>query len=438
MLRSSHIELEHLLLGLSREAKCFAAQVMRDYGLTIQKLREEARRLSEAVRRTSEAVSPIEKAAHDLTRDAREGKLEPLIGREREVERALYILSRRTKNSPVLIGAAGVGKTAIVRGLAQLFADGTVPPALADRAILAIHATELIAPRGPAGKPFQLVSPSQAILCVEGLFDLAGTGSGWGVTEAIRILEPHLSHGVLQCIATGTPEGLLLTIEKAEGLGRHFEVIRVSPSGEDEALRIVLSAKEQLEKFHGVVFEEGAIRVATAASRRFLFGRQLPDRVIDLLDEAGARARMRRETESAELIALRQRIRRITRAVESAIANLEPEKARQWAEEERSERQNLSRLRDELGQKPAQGSTITPEDILEVVAERASAPVTSVRQLIEREADGEWERIAKTLAEGISAEGHEWLACLASYLAGCSAEDAEKLAQAIRAAKTTR
>jgi ATP-dependent Clp protease ATP-binding subunit ClpA len=156
--------------------------------------------------------------------------LEPLIGREREVERALYILSRRTKNSPVLIGPAGVGKTAIVRGLAQRFADGAVAPALADRSILSIHATELIAPRGPAGKPFQLVSPSQAILCVEGLFDLAGTGSGWGVTEAIRILEPHLSHGVLQCIATGMSEGLLLTIEKAEGLSRHFEVIRVGPA----------------------------------------------------------------------------------------------------------------------------------------------------------------------------------------------------------------
>jgi ATP-dependent Clp protease ATP-binding subunit ClpA len=147
---------------------------------------------------------------------------------------------------------------------------------LADRSILAIHATELIAPRGPAGRPCQLASPGQAILCVEGLFDLAGTGSGWGVTEAIRILAPHLSHGVLQCIATGTPEGLLLTIERAEGLARHFEVIRVGPSSEDEALRVVLSAKEQLEKIHGVVFEEGAIQVATAASRRFLFGRQPP------------------------------------------------------------------------------------------------------------------------------------------------------------------
>jgi ATP-dependent Clp protease ATP-binding subunit ClpC len=156
--------------------------------------------------------------------------------------------------------------------------------------------------------------------------------------------------------------------------------------------------------------------------------------VIDLLDEAGARARMRRETESAELIALRQLIRRIARAVESAIANLDLEKARQWAEEERSERQNLSRLRDEPAQKPVQASTITPEDILEVVAERASASVASVRQTIEREADEEWERITKTLATGISAEGHEWLA----RLAGCSDEEAEKLAQAIRTARNTR
>jgi ATP-dependent Clp protease ATP-binding subunit ClpC len=182
----------------------------------------------------------------------------------------------------------------------------------------------------------------------EGLFDLAGTGSGGGVTEAIRILEPHLSHGV------------------------HRD-----------------SAKEPLEKFHGVVFGAGAIRVATAASRRFLFDRQLPDRVIDLLDEVGARARMRRETESAELIALRQRIRRIAREVEGAIANFEFEKDRQWAEEERSGRRNLSRLRDEIAQKPAQASTVTPEDILEVVAELASVPVASVRQLIEPEADGE-------------------------------------------------
>jgi hypothetical protein len=124
--------------------------------------------------------------------------------------------------------------------------------------------------------------------------------------------------------------------------------------------------------------------------------------------------------------------------MENAIARHEFEKAREWAEEERSERQNLTRLREEIAQKPAQGSTVTPEDILEVVAERASAPVGSVRQMIEREADGEWERIVKTLAAGISAEGHEWLACLASYLAGCSDEEAEKLAQAIRAAKNTR
>jgi ATP-dependent Clp protease ATP-binding subunit ClpC len=434
-LRSPRIELEHVLLGFSRESNCFATKVMQDYGLTRQKLQEEAERLSEAAPRTSEAVSPIEKAAHDLTQDAREGKLEPLIGRDREVERALHILSRRTKNNPVLIGPSGVGKTAIVAGLAQRFADGAVPPALADRPILAIDATQLIAPRGPSGKPFQLASPGQAILCVEGLFDLAGTGSGWGVTEAIRILEPHLSHGVFQCIATGTPDGLLKTLEKAEGLSRHFEVIRVSPSGEDEALRIVSGAKEHLERFHGVNFGEGTIQVAIAASLRFLVGRQLPDRVIDLLDEAGARVKMLRETEPAELIAVRQRIRRITREMESAIANHKFETARQWAEEEKSERQSLSRLREEFARQPPHGNTVTPNDILEVVAERAGTPVASIRQVIERDADGDWERTVKTLAGGISTVGHEWLACLASYLVDCSGEEAEKLAQAILAVK---
>ena len=434
-LRSPRIELEHLLLGLSRETSCFAAKIMADYGLTGGKLQEEAKRSSEPSPKSTEAVSPIEKAARDLTEAAREGRLEPLIGREREVQRALHILSRRTKNNPVLIGPSGVGKTAIVAGLAQLFADGAVPPALADRPILTIDATQLIAPRGPAGKPFQLTGASKAVLCVEGLFDLAGTGSGWGVTEAIRILEPHLAYGVSQCIATGTPEGLRQTLERAAALARHFEVVQISPPSEEEALRVVSGAKEQLERFHRVAVGEGTIQAALAASRRFLMGRQLPDRVIDLLDEAGARIKMRRESEPAEVIALRQRIRRITREMESAIANHEFDKARQWAEEEKKERQGLARLREEFARQAAHGNTITPEDILEVVAERAGAPVATIRQVMKQEAEGDCDRIAKALAANIPAEGHEWLACLAAYLADCPAEEAEKLAQAIQAAK---
>jgi ATP-dependent Clp protease ATP-binding subunit ClpC len=431
-LQHKSIEMEHLLLGLTREKESFAAKIMLVHGLTKQRLKEEVNR-PQPPARPPDAVSYIEKSTRDLTAAAREGKLEPLIGRTREVERALHILSRRTKNNPVLIGEAGVGKTAIVAGLAQRFADATVSAALASRPILTIDATQLIAPRGPERKPFQLTSESNAILCVEGLFDLAGTGSGWGVTEAIRILEPHLSHGVLQCIATGTPAGLRQTLEKAEALARHFEVIQVLPPDEAGARTIVATSKQQLERFHGVVIGEDATDAALAASRRFLSHRQLPDRVIDLLDEAAARVKMRRETEPAEIVEIRQKVRAIIREMENAIGNHEFEKARFWSDQEKQERQNLFRLRQQIAQ-PVR-NTVTPKDILEVVAERAGAQLEVVRRVMQEEAPADFERISKALAGQIPPEGNEWVTAFAAYLAECSEEQVEKMTQALREAK---
>jgi ATP-dependent Clp protease ATP-binding subunit ClpC len=431
-LQQKSIDTEHLLLGLTRDQESFAAKVMLVHGLTKQKLKEEVNR-PKPPERSPDAVSHIEKTARDLTAAARRGELEPLIGRGREIDRALHILSRRTKNNPALIGEAGVGKTAIVAGLAQRVADETVFAGLAKRPILTIDATQLIAPRGPERKPFQLTSESNAFLCVEGLFDLAGTGSGWGVTEAIRILEPHLSHGVLQCIATGTPAGLRQTLEKAETLARHFEVIQVLPPDEAEARTIVAGSKQQLERFHGVVIGEEAIDAALVASRRFLSHRQLPDRVIDLLDEAAARVKMRRETEPAEVIEIRQKVRAITSEMENAIANHEFEKARFWSEQEKQERQNLLRLRAQFAQ-PAR-NTVTPEDIFEVVAERAGARLELVQRVMQDEAPADFERISKELARQIPAEGNEWVAAFAAYLADCSEEQVEKLIEALKATK---
>jgi ATP-dependent Clp protease ATP-binding subunit ClpC len=431
-LQQQSIDTEHLLLGLTRDEESFAAKVMLVHGLTKQKLKEEVNR-PKPPERPQDAVSHIEKTARDLTAAAREGRLEPLIGRGREIERALHILSRRTKNNPALIGESGVGKTAIVAGLAQRFADDTVFAGLGNRPILTIDATQLIAPRGPERKPFQLTSESNAILCVEGLFDLAGTGSGWGVTEAIRILEPHLSHGVLQCIATGTPAGLKQTLEKAEALARHFEVIQVLPPDEAEARRIVAESKQQLERFHSVVIGEAAIDAAVAASRRFLSHRQLPDRVIDLLDEAAARVKMRRETEPVEVIEIRQKVRRITGEMENAIANHEFEKARFWAEQEKQERQNLARLREQFAQPVP--NTVTPEDVLEVVAERAGARLEVVKRVIQEEAPADFERVSQALASQISSEGNEWVSAFAAYLADCSEEQIEKLLQTLQTMK---
>lgn len=433
-LNQNHIGAEHLLLGLSREEACLAAKVMVEHGLTRQKLQEEAARAAEKPGLPrSEELTPIEKVARDLGAATRSGELAPLIGRDREVERLMRILSRRTRNNAALIGESGVGKTAIVQGFAQRVIDSNVKSYLAGRPILSIDAAQLIAPRRPDKKLFQVTTENHVILCVEGLFDLAGTGSGWGVTEAIRVLEPHLSHGELQCIATGTPAGLRQTNERAAALARHFEVIHVLPPAEEEARRIVLAAKDQLEKFHAVVFGEDAVDMALAASRRFLPHRQLPERAIDLLDEAGARVKLRRETEPSEIVHIRQHLRRIAREMENAIGNHEFEKARRCSEEEKVERAKLMRLKEEFG--PIRDNRVTAQDVIEGVAGRIGIPVAAIQRLLAKESEEELERISKQLIPHLPAEGQDWVAGLAAYLAACSSEEAEKLAEAIRAAK---
>jgi|SRR5579871_75646 len=433
-LNQKQIGPEHLLSGLCRAEKSAGAKYMVELGLTVEKLKQEAEKAAESTAaRASETLSPIEKASRDLSAAARAGQLGPLVGREREVERALQILYRRTRNNPALIGESGVGKTAILEGLAQRIVDSGVASTFANRPILAIDATQLIAPRGPERKPFQLTTQGNVILCIEGLFDLAGTGSGWAVTEAIRILEPHLSHGIVQCIATGTPAGLRQTLDKAEALARHFEVIQILPPDESETLQIIETRKEQLARFHRVIFGDGAIETAVTVARQFLFDRQLPERVIDLLDEAGARAKLRCETEPAEIVAARQRIRRVQREMENAIGNHDFEAARKWAEEEKTEREILAAFQEKFKQS-APSNVVTPDDIVGAAADRANASIVAVRKVLEQGNEEELTGIVKAVA-GVVPEGSAWIPFLAAYLAGCTPDDLEKLIAAIRAAK---
>src|SRR6202162_3504055 len=300
-LNQKDVAVVHLLLGLLREEKCAASKILVKAGLTASQLRQEAIRLSPAS--TSSAgpakLSSLTEGCRDLTAAARDGNLSPLIGRERELERTIQILSRRTKSTPVLIGEAGVGKNTIVHGLAQRIADGVVPASLAERPILAIDASSLLSDEG--AKLSAITNERNAILYVRGLFDLAGKGAGWGAMEAMHVLEPHLAHGTLQCIATGTPLGFRQTMERAEAPAGHFEVVAVLPPSEEETVRIISGVKEQYEKFHGVVVTNEAIEAAVSASRWFLRHRHLPDRAIDLIDEAGARVKLRCERQPREL-----------------------------------------------------------------------------------------------------------------------------------------
>ena len=206
------------------------------------------------------------------------------------------------------------------------------------------------------------------------------------------------------------------------------------PPNEEEAIHIVSGVRERYEKFHGVVGTNEAIEAAVSASRWFLRHRHLPDRAIDLIDEAGARVRLRCDSEPREIVEIRKRIRLITRQMEYAIANHEFDKARLFSEEERKERQNLQRLREELTQNP-QSNIITPENIVEAVAGRAGVPFSVVKSVLQVKEAEQLELIAKDLAAQIPVGCREWVESLAAYLASCSAEEAEKLAQAIRVAK---
>jgi ATP-dependent Clp protease ATP-binding subunit ClpC len=430
-LHQKHIGAEHLLLGIVRQETCLAAKILLAFGIAPQQLKEEVARSAQVPPPKLAPAAPLIENVRDLTAAARSGGVPPLVGRESELERAIHILSRRTRNNPVLIGEAGIGKNAIVQGLAQRIVDGDVPPVLADRAILAIDAGSLIAPN--RGSQLPAISGSNAILYVQGLFDLAAKGSGWGVMEAIHILEPHLAEGRLQCIATGSPFGLRMTLERAETLARHFEVVAVLPPSEQEAIRIVAGVKPQYETFHGVTITDEAVEAAVFASRWFLRHRHLPDRAIDLIDDAGARVKLRRETEPREMAEIRRRIRLITRQMENAIANHQFDKARFYGDEERRELQSLQQLSDQLKQDPP-SNNVTADDLVEAVAARAGVPVASVRSVLTLRDVGQLELIAKGLSMQIPA-GHAWAEGLSAYLASCSGEEAEKLADAIRSVK---
>jgi ATP-dependent Clp protease ATP-binding subunit ClpC len=445
-LNHAHIGTEHLLVGLLQEETELAAQIMTEQGLTLAKLREEAAKsvppppdlppLPKSYLRSLRAEPGLESGERpgidqqfrDLTALAANGLLGPLIGRERELERIIRILSRRTRKNAVLIGEPGVGKTAIVEGLAQRIAKKAVPGALAERTMLAIDAGALIAPRSAP----DLAGHPGAILFVHGLFDLASAGATWGLLEAIRILEPLLSRSGLQCIATGTPAGYRETVAKAAVLALHFEAAPVVPPHENEAIEILRGVKHQYEKHHDVTIGDEAIEAAVLASGRFLRHRFLPDRAIDLLDEAAALVSLGRSAGSSpEEREIRRHIRIHARKMENAIANHEFGRAREHEEEERKSRQQLLELEERKAAGPP-GNVVTPRDIAEVAAALMGAPLPVVENVMRQPDPGRVEQIAHELA-ALVPQGREWLEPLAAYLAGCTEEEAVRLAAAIRA-----
>ena len=308
--------------------------------------------------------------------------------RDRELERAIQILCRRTKNNPVLIGEPGVGKTAIVEGLAQRIADGDVPPFLADKRILSLDLSLIVAGTKYRGQfeerlktiMKELMESQNAIIFIDELHTLVGAGSAEGSLDAANILKPALSRGEIQCIGATTPGEYRKSVEKDRSLERRFQSVKVGAPNEDDAIRVLQGVRDRYEKFHAVSYTDEAVRYAVYLSNRYIPDRFLPDKAIDLLDEAGARVKLRQAMLPDEVSEVQKRVKFITHRMETAIANHEFEKARFYSEEERKEKEHLRVLREKLKIDDSSTGVVTREDIEEVVARWTGIAVTSIKE----------------------------------------------------------
>src|ERR1700684_3080445 len=389
-LNHKHIGTEHLLLGLLREEKCFAAEILHERGLRLSTIREELQRSqSEKVQTTRPKESSLlAEFSRDLTQAAMDNSLDPLIGRDYELERVVQILCRRTKNNPVLIGEPGVGKTAIVEGLAQKIAEGDVPSFLADKRILALDLSLIVASTKYRGQfeerlktiMKELMENQNAIIFIDELHTLVGAGSAEGSLDAANIVKPALSRGEIQCIGATTPAEFRKSIEKDRSLERRFQAVKVPPPNEEDAIKIIMGIKERYEKFHAVSYTDDAISFSVSHSNRYIPDRFLPDKAIDLIDEAGARVKLRQTTLPEELTEVQKRIKFIVHRMENAIANHEFEKARFYSDEERKERENLRALRDKYHLDDSSAGIVGKEDIEDVVSRWTGVPITSIKE----------------------------------------------------------
>ncbi len=389
-LSHKHIGTEHMLLGLLREEKSVAAEILRERGLRLSGVREELGRGAPDKPNSSRSKEPLSlvEFSRDLTEAAANDTLDPLIGRDIEIERMIQILCRRTKNNPVLIGEPGVGKTAIVEGLAQRIVNNKVPPQLMDKKILALDISLIVAVTKYRGQfeerlktiMRELVENRNLIVFIDELHTLVGAGSAEGSLDAANILKPALSRGEIQCIGSTTPYEYRRSIEKDRSLERRFQAIKVMPPSERESVTILHGIKERYESFHQLKYTDEAIDASVYLSNRYIPDRFLPDKAIDLLDEAGARVKLRATSVPEEMLNVQRRIRVIDNRIENAISVQEFEKAARWRLEEDLEQENLQIIKERFKVKTTTPLKVTREDIEEVIAKWTGIPMSNIHE----------------------------------------------------------
>jgi ATP-dependent Clp protease ATP-binding subunit ClpC len=406
-LNHSYVGTEHLLLGLLREEKGIAAQVLTDAGVNLEQARAETLRLlgsempatpagggtgAQPTPPKSEKKSKTPALDHfcrDLTQLAAEGALDPTIGRQKEIERVMEILSRRKKNNPVLIGEPGVGKTAIVEGLAQLIAGGQCPDALKDHRVLSLDMAAVIAGtkyRGQFEERLKAVINEIAqnkniILFIDELHTLVGAGAAEGAVDASNMLKPALARGELQCVGASTLNEYRKYIEKDGALERRFQTVIVDPPTVEETIEILKGLRKRYEDHHRVIIPDDTLIEAAKLSERYITDRFLPDKAIDVIDEAGARARLAAQVPPPEVAELKDKLEGINGDKEAAVRDQNFEKAASLRDSERELQAEIRRKQEEWErERQTRRPTISEEGVAFIVSRWTGIPVTRLQE----------------------------------------------------------
>ena len=410
-LSHSYVGTEHLLLGLLREEKGIAAQVLTDAGVNLEAARAETLRIlgtempqQQSGAQASAGAQPTPAApkgekksktpaldhfCRDLTQLAAEGQLDPTIGRAKEIERVMEVLTRRKKNNPVLIGEPGVGKTAIVEGLAQLIANGECPESLRDNRVLSLDMAAVIAGtkyRGQFEERLKAVMNEIAqnkniILFIDELHTLVGAGAAEGAIDASNMLKPALARGELQCVGASTLNEYRKYIEKDGALERRFQTVVVDPPSIDETVEILKGLRKKYEDHHKVTIPDATLLLAAKQSERYITDRFLPDKAIDVIDEAGARARLAAQAPPPEVAALKADLEKVNTDKETAVRDQNFEKAASLRDKEREIQGDIRKKQEEWEQRrQSHRPVLGEEEIAFIVSRWTGIPVTRLQE----------------------------------------------------------
>ncbi len=392
----TYIGTEHLLIGLLREGEGVAAGVLESLGVSLEKVRGETHRIlshstpaSGQGARTGTRTPTLDQLGVDLTVAARAGKLDPVVGREQEIQRVIQILSRRTKNNPVLVGEPGVGKTAIVEALAQRIGSGAVPETLQGKRLVTLDMGALVAGtkyRGEFEERLKKVideikNSGNCVLFIDEIHTIVGAGAAEGAVDASNILKPSLARGEIQCIGATTLDDYRKYVERDPALERRLQPVRVEEPSAEDALKILQGIRSRYEDHHKVKITDEALLAATTLAARFIPDRFLPDKAIDLIDEAGSRVRLRGSAAPASVKDATQVLERVRKEKDDAIAAQQYEVAAELRDRELHLNQNLDTLEKEWQEgRDKERRSVTEEDIAQVVSMWTGIPVTRLAQ----------------------------------------------------------